>query len=51
MEINVAEQRVHAHELLDILPAEKMNEVLTEILLMIDNMTLHPIHNHYHDQS
>jgi len=29
METNVTEERLHAHALLDILPAEKVNEVLS----------------------
>lgn len=35
MEINVTEQRLHAHELLDILPPEKVNEVLSLLEEMV----------------
>jgi len=35
METNVTEQRLHAHELLDILPAEKVNEVLSLLEEMV----------------
>ena len=35
METNVAAQRLHAHELLDILPAEKVNEVLSLLEEMV----------------
>ena len=35
MESNVTEQRLHAHELLDILPAEKVNEVLSLLEEMV----------------
>lgn len=35
MDTNVTEQRLHAHELLDILPAEKVNEVLSLLEEMI----------------
>jgi hypothetical protein len=40
METNVTEQRLHAHELLDILPAEKMNEVLSLLEEMVPEMRM-----------
>lgn len=38
METNVTEQRLHAHELLDILPAEKINEVLSLLEEMVPEL-------------
>jgi predicted transcriptional regulator len=35
METNVTEERLHAHALLDILPAEKVNEVLSLLEEMV----------------
>ena len=35
METNGAEQRLHAHQLLDIVPAEKINEVLSLLEEMV----------------
>ena len=42
MEANVTEERLHAHALLDILPAERMNEVLGLLEEMVpeDGMSL-----------
>ena len=41
MENNVTEERLHAHALLDILPAEKVNEVLSLLEEMVPLKTAH----------
>jgi hypothetical protein len=40
METNATEQRLHAHELLDVLPAEKVNEVLSLLEEMVPEMRM-----------
>ncbi len=40
METDVTEQRLHAHELLDILPAEKVNQVLNLLEEMVPDSNL-----------
>jgi hypothetical protein len=40
METNVTEERLHAHALLDILPAEKVNEVLSLLEEMVPETSM-----------